>query len=50
VEDSFDYGNEPSSSIKGGEFLGQMSDYQRLKYDYAPWSYIIERHENRTNK
>jgi hypothetical protein len=27
-----------------------MSDYQRLKYDYAPWSYIIERHENRTNK
>jgi hypothetical protein len=23
----YEHGNEPSSSIKGGEFLGQMIDY-----------------------
>jgi hypothetical protein len=28
---SCEHGNEPSSSIKGGEFLDQLSDYQLLK-------------------
>jgi len=26
-----EHGNEPSDSIKGGEFLDYMSDYQLLK-------------------
>jgi len=32
-------GNELWYSIKGGEFLDQLSDYQILKDDSAPWSY-----------
>jgi hypothetical protein len=28
-----DYGNEPSGSIRGEEFLAQLSDYQLLKSD-----------------
>jgi hypothetical protein len=31
-------GNEPSSSIKGGEFVEQLSDYQLLKKDSASFS------------
>jgi hypothetical protein len=31
-------GNEASGSIKGGEFLGSLSDYKLLKKGYAPWS------------
>jgi hypothetical protein len=31
-------GNEPSGSIKGGEFLDYLSEYQLFKEDYAPWS------------
>jgi hypothetical protein len=34
---SFEHGNEPAGSIKGGEFLDHMSDYQILKKDSAPW-------------
>jgi hypothetical protein len=30
-------GNRPSSSIKGGEFQDQLSDYQLLKKKFAPW-------------
>jgi len=30
---SCEHGNEPSSSVKGGEFLDQLSDYQLLKKD-----------------
>jgi hypothetical protein len=38
VAGSCEHGDEPSDSIKGGEFLGQLSDYQLLKKDSAPWS------------
>jgi hypothetical protein len=34
-------GNEPSGSIKGGEFLDSLSDYQLLNEDSAPWSYLV---------
>jgi hypothetical protein len=33
---SCEHGNEPSISIKGGEFLDYLSDYQLLKKDSAP--------------
>jgi hypothetical protein len=36
--DSCEYDNEPSGFVKGGEFLDQLSDYQLLKKDSAPWS------------
>jgi hypothetical protein len=34
-----EHNSEPLGSIKGGEFLEQLSDYQLLKDDAAPWSY-----------
>jgi hypothetical protein len=30
-----EHGNEPSVSLKGGEFLDQLSDYKLLKKDSA---------------
>jgi hypothetical protein len=36
--DYSDCGNEPLGSIKGGEFLDQLSDYHVLKEDCAPLS------------
>jgi len=44
VADSCEYGNESWCFIKVGEFLEQLSDYELLKKDSAPWSYLI--HEN----
>jgi hypothetical protein len=41
VPDSCEHGNEPSGSIKGLGFLYYMSDYQLLKKDYAPLSYLL---------
>jgi hypothetical protein len=32
-----EHGNEPPGSIKGEEFLDQLSDYKLLKNDSAPW-------------
>jgi hypothetical protein len=32
-------GNKHSGSIKGGEFLDQLSEYQLLKKNYDPWSW-----------
>jgi hypothetical protein len=32
------YTNEPSGSIKAGEFLDKVSDCQFLNEDFAPWS------------
>jgi hypothetical protein len=32
-------GNEPSGSMKGGEFLDQLCDHRILK-DSATWSYL----------
>jgi hypothetical protein len=37
VTGSFEYGNEPSGSIKGEEFLDQLSNYLLLKKDSAQW-------------
>jgi hypothetical protein len=37
-ENSYVYGNEPSVSIKCGEFLDYLSSYQLLKKDPAPWT------------
>jgi hypothetical protein len=34
-----EHGNEPSGSIKGGEFLDQLNEYWLLKKDSAPWCY-----------
>jgi hypothetical protein len=33
---SCEYGNKPSNSIKGGEFLNWVSDYWLLKKNSAP--------------
>jgi hypothetical protein len=33
-----EHGNEPSVSVKGGEFSDQLSDYWLLKKDSAPCS------------
>jgi hypothetical protein len=33
-----EHGNDPSSSIKGKEFLDQLSDYKLLNRECAPWS------------
>jgi len=38
VADRSEQGSEPSGSMKGGEFLEQLSDYQFLKKDSVPWS------------
>jgi len=40
---SHGHGNEPSgsSSVKGGKFLDQLSDYRLLKKDFAPWSWLV---------
>jgi hypothetical protein len=35
---SYEHGNEPSGSIKGGEFLDQLSDFQLLLKVSIPWS------------
>jgi hypothetical protein len=32
----FEHGKEPSSSVKG-EFIEQLSDYQPVKKESAPW-------------
>jgi hypothetical protein len=40
VAGSCEHCNESSDSIKGGEFLDQLTDCQHRK-DSAPWSYLI---------
>jgi phage portal protein BeeE len=40
VAENFDNGNEPSGSIKVGEFLAQTRKYQLLKEDSAAWRYL----------
>jgi hypothetical protein len=35
---SLEHGNEPACSVKGGEILEQLRDYQLLMNDSAPWS------------
>ena len=42
VADDCECGNEPSGSVKCGEFLDQLETSQLLKKDSAPWSkYVI---------
>jgi hypothetical protein len=38
VADPSEHSNEPSDSIKGGEFLDLLSDCQLLKKDSIPYS------------
>jgi hypothetical protein len=38
VAGSCEHGNEPLGSIKDGEFLDYLRDYQILKMDSAAWS------------
>jgi hypothetical protein len=38
LKGSFERGNETSSSIRDGEFIDQLSEYQLLKKDSGPWS------------
>ena len=38
MEDTCECGNEPSGSVKCGEFLDWMKTGQLLKKDSAPWS------------
>ena len=38
VADACECGNEPSGSMKCGEFLDQLQTSQLLKKDPAPWS------------
>jgi hypothetical protein len=41
VVDSWEHGNKISGSIKGGEFLGQLSDFQSLKNDSSTWIWFV---------
>jgi len=41
VEGACDCGNEPSVSIKFGEFLDWLGNCQILKEDCAAWSYLV---------
>jgi hypothetical protein len=36
-----EHGNEPSCSIKGGEFFDKLSDFKVLKNGFSPWSQLI---------
>jgi hypothetical protein len=38
---SFKHGYEPVDSIKGGEFLDQLSDYQLSNIASVLWSYLV---------
>ena len=38
VAEACEYGNEPSGSMKCGEFLDQLQTSQLLKKDSVPWS------------
>jgi hypothetical protein len=42
VTGSCEHGNQPSGSTKDGGFLAQLSDYQLLKKDSAPWSHYAQ--------
>jgi hypothetical protein len=41
VEGSFEHGNEPSGSIKCSEILRKLRDWQLLKKDSVPSSWLI---------
>jgi hypothetical protein len=39
---SCEHGNEPSITVKGGEFLCQLNDYQFLKKDSSLWDQLLK--------
>jgi len=41
VAGSCEHGNELLGFIKGGIYLGKLSDHQFPKKDSAPWSYLV---------
>jgi hypothetical protein len=41
VTESCEHGNEPSGSKKGGKFLDEVSDCQRLMKDSAPEAAVL---------
>ena len=41
VADACECGNEPSGSMKCGEFLDQLQTSQLFKKDSAPWSKYV---------
>jgi hypothetical protein len=50
VAGSSEHVNEHSGSIKGRQFTDNLSDYQLLRKDFAPCSFILkQRNENLHN-
>jgi hypothetical protein len=41
VAGSCEHGDEPSDSIKGGEFLKHLGDYKLFKKDSVPYGWIF---------
>jgi hypothetical protein len=41
VAGTCEHGNEPLGSIKGGEFVDWIHDYELLKKASAPWSHLV---------
>jgi len=41
VADVCECGNEPSGSVKSGEFLDELQTSYILKKDSAPWSKLV---------
>jgi hypothetical protein len=41
VESSCKHGNKSSGSLKGGEFIDLLNDYEFHKEDFVPWSNLI---------
>ena len=48
VADACECGNEPSGSMKCGEFLDQLQTSQLLKKDSAPWSKQVSKYLSHT--
>ena len=44
VADTCECGNEPSGSVKCGEFLDQLQTSQLLKKDSAPWRKYVSKY------
>ena len=47
VADGCECCNEPSGSVKCGEFLDQLQTSQLLKKDSAPWSEYVSKSQKR---
>ena len=49
LADACEFGNEPSGSVKCGEFLDYLQTSQLLKKDSAPWSNSVSKHKYVSN-